>query len=75
MPTWSEEQLRTHLITADALRPLCPPRAATSARPWRAQVGDAEPPRGARVGGSQLNEPTSPTFLYLDYPQIQYVGT
>lgn len=44
MPMWSEKQLRTHPIVADALRPPCPPRAAASARPWRAQVGDAEHP-------------------------------
>ena len=44
MPVWSEEQLHTHPIIADTLQPPCPPRAAASARPWRAQVGDAEPP-------------------------------
>jgi len=70
MPARSEEQLRTHPIVADAPRPPCLPRAAASARPWRAQVGDAD----ARKGGSQPNEPTSSTASCLSYPLTKYVG-
>lgn len=58
MPVWSEEQLCTCPVTADPQWLLCPPRAAASAWPWRAQVGDAERP--GMPGGPNRTAPPHP---------------
>lgn len=66
MPVWSEEQLHTRPIIADTLRPPCPPRAAASARPWRAQVGDAEPPGVPGWGDPhRMNPPHQPSCALI----------